>query len=195
MPLAKDILNSTLDLFVPHARKDPLNPMEYVRDFNEWFLPAGQMALDEYEGKESYPSSSYILASLPVVGKVSKHLSKALKPLSKEQKLKAITKANKMADDYHTGIRTIDDIYDLNEVLDDFGNPDITREMLENAIKNDKIKVYSSKPFSQGSFITPSKMMAQDYAGRNGKIYEIEISPNDIGWISGDEGQIARMPR
>ena len=83
MPFAKDILNATLDLFVPHSRKEPLNPMEYVRDFNEWVFPAGQMAIDEYEGKENYPSWAYALAALPVVGKVSKPLAKTVSKMPK----------------------------------------------------------------------------------------------------------------
>jgi len=112
--------------------------------------------------------------------------------LSKEQKFKAITKANPMLDDYHLGIRSVDDIRDLGEVLDDFGNPDITRELLEDAIRNDRIKVYSSRPIRVGSFVTPSRMMARDYAGK-GKVYELDISPDDVGWLNGDEGQVARI--
>ena len=42
-----DIINASLDLVVPHARREPLNPMAYVRDINEWFVPAAQMALDQ----------------------------------------------------------------------------------------------------------------------------------------------------
>ena len=72
-------INTALDFVVPHARKEPLNPMAYVRDVNEWFAPAAQMALDELEGRENYPAWSYALASLPVVGKVSKSISKLAK--------------------------------------------------------------------------------------------------------------------
>jgi hypothetical protein len=78
MPKFSDIINGALDLVVPHARKEPLNPMAYVRDINEWFAPAAQMALDEMEGRESYPKWSYLLASLPFVGKVAKPISKAM---------------------------------------------------------------------------------------------------------------------
>lgn len=53
--------------------------MAYVRDINEWFVPAAQMALDQMEGVESYTPASYILASLPIVGKVAKPISKAMK--------------------------------------------------------------------------------------------------------------------
>ena len=189
-----DIINASLDLVVPHARREPLNPMAYVRDINEWFVPAAQMALDQMEGEGDYSGIDYALAAIPVVGKPLRKASKVLKPLTKEQRFKAITKANPMYDDYHLGIREVDDVKNLDEVLDDFGNPDISLEMLQDAIKNDKIKVYSSRPIEAGSFVTPSKMMAQDYAGGPNKpIYEIEVSPYDIGWLSGDEGQIARV--
>jgi hypothetical protein len=198
----RDLINGTLDLIVPHARKEPLNPMSYVRDVNEWFVPSAQMALDELEGRKNYPSWSYVLASLPVVGKVSKPLVKAVKPLTKAQKAERIIKSNPMVDDYHTGIRNAEDILDFNEArqftLDDIGDvssyPDVTQEILDNAAKTRKIKLYSSRPFSVGSFVSPSKMQAQDYAGK-GKIYEGVFDIDDIAWLNADEGQIARLPK
>jgi len=198
----RDLINGTLDLIVPHARKEPLNPMSYVRDVNEWFVPAAQMALDKLEGRENYPSWSYVLASIPVFGKVSKPLVKAVKPLTKAQKAERIIKSNPMVDDYHTGIRNAEDILDFNEArqftLDDIGDvssyPDVTQEILDNAAKTRKIKLYSSRPFSVGSFVSPSKMQAQDYAGK-GKIYEGFFDIDDIAWLNADEGQIARLPK
>ena len=176
--------------------------MAYVRDINEWFVPAAQMALDQMEGTESYTPASYLLASLPVVGKVSKTLAKAAKPLTKAQKAERITKTNPMVDDYHTGIRSVEDVLDFNEArqftLDDIGDvssyPDVTQEILDNAEKTRKIRLYSSRPFSVGSFVTPSKMQAQDYAGK-GKIYEDVFDIDDIAWLNADEGQIARLPK
>lgn len=73
----KEMYNNGLDMVVPHARKEPLNPMAYVRDFNEWFAPAAQMGLDEAEGKADYPAWAYALASIPVFGKVVKPVVKA----------------------------------------------------------------------------------------------------------------------
>lgn len=74
MPKFTDFINGALDLVVPHARKEPFNPMAYAKDVNEWFLPWAQMALDEYEGNEKYPGWSYALAALPVFGKAGKFL-------------------------------------------------------------------------------------------------------------------------
>ena len=196
----EDFLYGALDFVVPHARKEPLNPMSYVRDVNEWFIPAAQMALDEYDGSEDYDWISYALASIPVVGKVTKPISKALKPLTKSQKLKILKKNNPVNDDFHTWIRSEDDILDFNDArkytLDDIGDvssyPDVTNEMLDAAEKSGKIKVYSSKPFSLGGFVSPSKMQAQDYAG-NGKVYEGVFDLDDIAWINADEGQLVRV--
>ena len=75
MPL-KDYIEPIIDVVAPHARKKPFSLMSYVKDFNEWFAPAAQMAIDEYEGEESYPFCSYALASVPVFGKVAKPLAK-----------------------------------------------------------------------------------------------------------------------
>ena len=201
-------LNTALDVVAPHAKKEPLNPMAYVRDVNEWFLPSAQMALDEMEGRESYPKWSYLLASLPVVGKVAKPITKPItkvavkyaKPLTKAQKLEIIKKNNIANDDYHTWIRNEKDILDFNEArkytLDDIGDvssyPDVTKEMLDKAEKSGKIKVYSSKPFSLGGFVSPSKMQAMDYAG-NGKVYEGIFDIDDVAWINADEGQLVRV--
>ena len=72
--------------------------------------------------------------------------------------------------------------------------PDFTKEDAEMAMKTGKIKVYSSKPIEQGGFISPSRMMAQDYAG-SGKVYESEVNINDVAWINSDEGQFAKVEK
>ena len=203
MPL-KDYIEPVIDVVAPHARKNPFSLMSYVKDFNEWFAPAAQMAIDEYEGKESYPGWSYALASIPVLGKVAKPItkvaSKYAKPLTKSQKLEIIKKNNIAKDDFHTWIRNENDILDFNDArkytLEDIGDvssyPDVTKDLLDAAEKSGKIKVYSSKPFSLGGFVSPSKMQAKDYAG-NGKVYEGIFDIDDIAWINADEGQLVRI--
>lgn len=200
----RDGINTALDVVVPHAKKEPLNPMSYVRDVNEWLLPSAQMALDEFEGRESYPWWSYAVASVPFLGKVTKPVAKAIakssKPLTKAQKLEIIKKNNIANDDYHTWIRNENDILDFNDArkytLNDIGDvssyPDVTKDLLDEAERTGKIKVYSSKPFNLGSFVTPSKMQARDYAG-GGKIYEDIVDLNDVAWITSDEGQLVRI--
>ena len=203
MPL-ESYIEPIVDFVAPHARKKPLSLMSYVKDFNEWFAPAAQMAIDEYEGEESYPGWSYALASVPAFGKVAKPLakvaSKYAKPLTKAQKLEIIKKNNIANDDYHTWIRNEKDILNFKDArkytLDDIGEvssyPDVTKDLLDDAEKSGKIKVYSSKPFSLGGFVSPSKMQAMDYAG-NGKVYEGIFDIDDIAWINADEGQLVRI--
>lgn len=113
----------------------------------------------------------------------------------KEKQLAIIEATNPMQDDYHTGIRSVDDILTAEEALeDDFGGlyPDFTEDMAQQALKTGKVTVYSSHPITAGSFVSTSKMNAQDYAG-SGKIYSKKISIKDIAWIDESEGQYAPL--
>lgn len=117
-------------------------------------------------------------------------------PKLKEKQLEIINKSNHMLDDYHLGIRSIEDIKTFDEVINDdesFVYGDFSKEDAEKALKDGKVTVYSSKPIEQGNFVSTSKNMAQDYAGRNGKVYSQEVSLNDVAWINGDEGQYAKV--
>lgn len=94
--------------------------MSYVKDFNEWFAPAAQMAIDEYEGEENYPAWQYMIASLPVVGKVAKPISKAMKGR------KAI---GKIVEDYDNIKITapnevdLDHLAEVSKEMDEIGRP------------------------------------------------------------------------
>ena len=117
-------------------------------------------------------------------------------PKLKEKQLEIINKSNHMLDDYHLGIRSIEDIKTFDEVINDdesFVYGDFSKEDAEKALEKGTVTVYSSKPIEQGSFVSTSKNMAQDYAGRNGKVYSQEVSLNDVAWINGDEGQYAKV--
>ena len=115
----------------------------------------------------------------------------------KEAQFAIIQSTNPMRDDVHTGIRDASDIKSAKEAFktavteDDFLYPDFTKEDGENALKTGHITVYSSRPIAQGGFVSPSKMMAQDYAG-GGKIYEQTVSVDDVAWIDSNEGQLAK---
>ena len=125
----------------------------------------------------------------------------------KGAQLKIIEESNPMVDDYHTGIRSVEDIKTLGEAVEESRRegenggwdtlssyPDVTNEMLENALRDGKIKVYSSKPIENGVFVTPSRIQAEDYAGGRGKkIYEKEVPIDDVAWINTDEGQYAAI--
>lgn len=114
--------------------------------------------------------------------------------VTKTEQLDIIKKLNPMTDDYHTGIRTVDDIKTYKEAFDDpesFAYPDFSKADGQKALDSGKIIIYSSKPLDKNNaqFVTPSKMSASDYAG-NGKVYSKEVNVDDVAWINGDEGQL-----
>ena len=117
----------------------------------------------------------------------------------KEKQLEIIQNSNPAADDYHTWIRSIDDIKTYEEALqEDLDgetqdlSPDFKKADLEKALETGKMTVYSSYPIEQGIFVTPSKMEAQSYAG-SGKVYSKEISLDDVAWIDTLQGQYAKV--
>lgn len=112
---------------------------------------------------------------------------------NKEKQLEIINKYNPMRDDYHTGIRSVEDIKTFEETLDDdesFVWGDFSKEDAEEALEKGVITIYSSKPIEQGVFVSTSKNQARDYAG-GGKIYSKEVKIDKVAWINGDEGQYA----
>ena len=120
--------------------------------------------------------------------------------MQRGDQMRMVTKENPMLDDYHTGIRTREDVKTFDEMLSDaeanfreYGSlsyPDMDIEMLREAKRTGEITVYSSKPIRAGHFVTPSRMNAEDYAGGE-KVYSKKVSVEDIAWISEDEGQFA----
>lgn len=105
-----------------------------------------------------------------------------------------LQKTNPMTDEYHTGIRSPEEIYALKNIVDsynadnNFTYPDFTLQDAQKALANGELPVYSSKPIEPGAFISPSKMMATDYAG-GGNVYTKNIPVEDFAFIeSGDEG-------
>ncbi len=117
----------------------------------------------------------------------------------KEEQLKLILNSNPHDDSIgfeHTWIRQKEDIktfeesfgedYDIHESQ----TPDYTAEMISSALKSEKITVYSSHPIEDGTFVTPSKMEAQSYAG-GGQVYSKEINLKDVAWIDPMQGQYA----
>ena len=119
----------------------------------------------------------------------------------KHKQLDIIQESNPVGDDYHTWIRTVDDIKSFEEALDepdyaDFKGEDLdpsyTWDMVEEALQSGLITVYSSKPIENGNFVTPSRMEAESYAG-NGKVYKATLPLQDIAWIDPTQGQVAKV--
>lgn len=108
----------------------------------------------------------------------------------KKQQLDIILKANPAKDDYHTWIREEKDIKSFDEVAEEMADiaPDLTEKMVEEAKRTGKITVYSSHNIKTGTFVTPSKMIAKDYAG-SGSVKEMRIPIDHVAWIDGEQGQ------
>ena len=97
----------------------------------------------------------------------------------------------------HTWIKSTDDVNTYQEVWEKEGElcdmtPDFTKDQAQKALESGKITVYSSYPISQGIFVTPSKMEAQNYAG-NGKVYSKVVNLDDVAWIDTLQGQYAKI--
>ena len=125
----------------------------------------------------------------------------------KRRQMEIVKQTNPMTDDIHTGIRSESDILTLEEAVEQSRKdgerggwatlssyPDVPNEVLEEALRSGKIRVYSSDPIEDGVFVTPSRMQAEDYTGGDGsKVYEKEVPIEDVAWINTDEGQLARV--
>lgn len=116
---------------------------------------------------------------------------------NKEKQFDIIKNTNPMLDDYHVGIRKIEDIKTFEEIINDdesFAWGDFSKDDAEKALKKGKITIYSSYPIKQGTFVSTSKIQAEQYAGGIGqKIYQKTVSLDEIAWINGDEGQYANV--
>lgn len=129
--------------------------------------------------------------------KISKAVKSSLQK-HKQNQLDIITKSNPMQDDYHTGIRKLEDIKTFAEALKDEDNivtsPDYTLKQAKQALEDGEITVYSSYPIANGVFVTPSKMEAKQYAGGDEtKLYSQKVKLNEVAWIDNYEGQYAKV--
>lgn len=116
----------------------------------------------------------------------------------KQKQLDVINNSNPAPDDNHTWIRSTDDIKTFNEAFFEDGeysgmDPDFTEDMAQKSIDSGKITVYSSYPIEDGTFVSPSKMEASQYAGGDeSKLYSKTVNIDDVAWIDGAEGQYAK---
>lgn len=130
-----------------------------------------------------------------------KDINEMAKEISKEalksKQLDIINKYNPMTDEYHTGIRKIEDIKTFDEVVEDedsFVWGDYSREDAKRDLAKGTITVYSSNPIKQGTFVSTSRVQAEQYAGGYGnKVYKTTIPLTQVAWITGDEGQFAKV--
>ena len=114
----------------------------------------------------------------------------------KQAQLEIILNSNPMLDDYHVGVRDIDDILTFEEVWrdPDSWDPDFELEDAKKCMSSGYITVYSSYPIKQGVFVSPSKMEAAQYAGgREDKLYSKKVKLTDVAWIDATQGQYAKV--
>ena len=119
----------------------------------------------------------------------------------KQKQLEIIQKTNPRDESLgnHTWVNNVNDIKTLEETLQDEDytdsnefTPDLTKQDIQNAIEKGTITVYSSYPIEQGTFVTPSKMEAQSYAG-NEQVYSQEVPIQDVAWLDPLQGQYAKV--
>lgn len=94
----------------------------------------------------------------------------------------------------HTWIKSADDILTYPEAIDNFGGvedvtPDFRAADVQAALDGGEVTVYSSYPIEQGTFVTPSRMEAQSYAGDGAQVYSRRVPLSDVAWIDEVQGQ------
>jgi hypothetical protein len=116
----------------------------------------------------------------------------------KQQQLEIIEATNPAPNETLTWIRSTDDIRTAEEVFSDPESltPDFTADDAKKALDAGEITVYSSNPIKDGSFVTPSRMEAESYAGGRGqKIYSKKVNLSDVAWIDELQGQYAKVKK
>lgn len=112
----------------------------------------------------------------------------------KTRQFEIIQNSNAAPDDNHTWVRSADEIKTFAEAVNDSDYdggdiaPDFTRDMIRRAEESGEITVYSSNDIREGTFVTPSRMEAESYAG-GGDVYSKTIPIDHVAWIDGIEGQ------
>lgn len=145
----------------------------------------------EVNARELRQSVGVKMQKKPMTAEEQKH---------KETQLSIINDTNPAPDDYHTWVRSIDDILTLHEAVDAVlaedpeyelsTYPDVSDDMIREALRTGRITIYSSKPIKNGVFVTPSMMQAMDYSGGT-KVFSKEVPIRNVAWINTDEGQYA----
>jgi hypothetical protein len=70
--------------------------------------------------------------------------------------------------------------------------PDFNEDDMREALESGYVTIFSSYPIKEGVFVTPSKMLATDYAGgKSDKVFSKRAQLQDVAWIDEGEGQYA----
>ena len=94
--------------------------------------------------------------------------------------------------DYQTWINNVDDVKTYQEAVDDdrAGTPDFDDADIDQALKTGRVRVYSSHRIRIGTFVTPSRIEAESYAGSK-NVYSKTVPLTDMAWIDSIQGQFA----
>lgn len=212
------ITESLAELEKIKAREDFQNrPFDEIFDINAKIsaLKAGYTTLyDYYVGKEKQRLTSDYEYSLKTGNPTyaSSLVEKKKAERAKAERLQAdiaestphknaqfeiIQQTNPMFNDTSVGIRSPKDIHTFAEVLDDgdsFNWGDFSKEDAKKALKDGKIRVYSSYPIKNGVFVSTSYQQALDYAGGEPSgVHSRVVALDSVAWINGDEGQYAKV--
>ncbi len=66
--------------------------------------------------------------------------------------------------------------------------PDVTNQILEDALTSGRIMVYSKDPIAGGTTVSPSVQRASELSGPDAQIYSKDISIDQVAWETPDEG-------
>ena len=98
------------------------------------------------------------------------------------------------AETNYTWADSVDDILTLQEAFDAEqydAAPDWKAADIQKALRTGTVTVYSSHQINRpGTFVTPSRMEAQSYAG-SGRVYSKTVSVQDVAWLDTIQGQYA----
>lgn len=179
------------ELVEPYSASDKSFSVSSTNSNNS--IPPTEAEVNTANSNSTQESTKYSINS-----ELEKSSSFSLQEM-KEKQLEIINKTNPADDDIHTWIRSTEDIKTFNEAFFEDGeysgmDPDFDEYMAKEALNSGKITVYSSYPIENGTFVSPSIMEAEQYAGGDSsKLYSKEVNIDDIAWIDGAEGQYARL--
>ena len=115
----------------------------------------------------------------------------------KREQYNIIQETNPAPDEYHTWIRSPKDIKTFEEVIaeeEGFGWGDFDIDDAKEALRKGTIRVYSSYPIKNGTFVSTSYQQALDYAGGEASgVHSRVVALDSVAWINGDEGQYAKV--
>ena len=122
----------------------------------------------------------------------------------KFEQFRIVDKANPPFNDFSYWIRSPKDIKTFEEaineedggytpIVDGTAYEDFDAEMINKALKTGKIKVYhgGTKGIHNGDFVTPSYLMASEYADDPSHIYSKVVNLKDVAWLDAEQGMYA----